>query len=317
MLPHILITFDEFRPEHITRIETAVSGRATVQFLPEDASPEEVETAVQRAEIVFGWPRPEALINSPVRFLQLPSVGYETFVGRGLEQKPGFRMANAGGIMGIPMSEHVLAMMFALVRHIPLYAENRLTRSWRRPEHFGELTGAVLCVVGLGDIGTEIARRGQALGMQVVGVRKHAERTHELVKTVYPVEALDQAVAAADHVVSIMPGGPGTAHLFNAHVFESFKPGACFYNIGRGSSVDEDALIAALKSGHLAGAGLDVFEKEPLPETSPLWDFENVIIAPHVGGRTYLESERMSGLLIRNLNAYLTGQPIANLIIGH
>jgi phosphoglycerate dehydrogenase-like enzyme len=316
MPPRIVIAVDGFTNDHLARIRQTLAGWASLELLDPNAPPDRYKEAVDTAAVVIGWPKPEWLASSAAQFVQLPSVGYENYVGQGLEQKAGFRLANAAGMMGVPMSEHVLAMMLAFIRNIPDNVENKLKKQWRRPVHYGELSESVLCLVGLGDIGTEMARRALALGMRVVGVRKHADRTHSLVKTIYPVQALSEAVALADHVVSVLPGGAETARLFDAEVFSHFKHGAYFYNVGRGSSVDEDALIASLKSGRLGGAGLDVFETEPLPESSPLWDFSNVIIAPHVGGRTFRESDRLCDLLVRNLAACKNGEPLHNIVLA-
>ena len=144
-------------------------------------------------------------------------------------------------------------MMLAFTRRIPQHVRDQQDRNWRRSSRYGEIQDAVLCIVGLGSIGTEVARRGVALGMRVIGVRKHVSKRHELVDEVYPIEKLKKAVTQADHVVSILPGGAGTDRLFTADVFAHFKQGAYFYNLGRGNAVDEGALVNSLSSGHLAG----------------------------------------------------------------
>lgn len=316
MKPHVVIAVDAFTRDHIARIEQALGEWATFARIAEAAPPVVYQSALQSAEIFMGWPDPQALLASPVKFLQLPSVGYDGYTGKGLESKAPFIMANAAGVMNIQMAEHVLGMMFALTRRISEHVRDQQAKRWQHRHPYQEVYGTVMCVVGLGDIGTEMARRGLALGMQVIGVRRDAGKKHSLVEQVYPMAQLQEAVAQADHVVSILPGGAQTARLYDEAMFARFKSGSYFYNIGRGSSVVEDALIVALKSGHLAGAGLDVFANEPLLEDSPLWDMHNVIITPHVGGRSAKEYDRMCDLFIHNLTAYRDGGTQRNIILS-
>lgn len=316
MTTHVLIAADAFTDGHVERIQDALNGWGTAARIAEEAPEAIYHAALQTAEIVIGWPDAAWLASSPVKYFQLPSVGYDGYIGKGLEAKPGFILCNATGVMGKQIAEHVAGMVFALTRRIGQHVRDQQAGIWRQAAPYGEINGTTLCVVGLGDIGTEIARWGLAAAMRVIGVRRDASRGHPLVETVYPLEELKDAVAQADHVVSILPGGASTAHLYNADVFAHFKPGACFYNVGRGSSVDEAALIAALQSGHLAGAGLDVFQQEPLPASSLFWQMSNVIVTPHVAGRSVREFDRMCELFVGNLAAYQRGESLRNVVLA-
>jgi D-2-hydroxyacid dehydrogenase (NADP+) len=312
----VLIAADAFTDAHIKRIQNALDGWGTVVRIAEELSEDAYRAALQTAEIVIGWPEAAWVAASPVQYLQLPSVGYDGYVGQGLEAKTPFILCNATGVMGKQIAEHVAGMVFALTRRIGQHVRDQQAGVWRQAAPYGEINGATLCVVGLGDIGTEIVRWGLSVGMRVIGVRKDANKGHSLVERVYPIGELKAAVAQADHVVSILPGGADTAQLYDADVFAHFKPGAYFYNVGRGRSVDESALIAALQSGHLGGAGLDVFQQEPLPVSSPFWQMNNVIITPHVAGRSVREFDRMCDLFVSNLAAYQRGERLRNVVLA-
>jgi len=311
MKPHVLIAVNDFTEDHMAKIAEALQGWATwTRIDPSDEARYREE--IRRAQAVVGWPKAEWLLDSPVELLLLGSVGWDAYQGKGLERKPGFVLCNARGVMTAAVAEHLLAMMLALTRRLPRHFRDQSERRWERCKTYDEVTGAVACVVGLGDIGTDIARRLAALGMEVIGVRKNADRPHEYASEIYPLSRLKEAVAKADHVVLILPENEETRGMVNAGVFAAMKPGAYFYNLARGGIVDERALCDALQSGRLAGAGLDVFAKEPLPADSPLWDLENVIITPHAGGRSVKEFDRFCSLVAANLRNWRQGAPLIN-----
>lgn len=312
----VLIAADAFTDAHINRIQDALEGWGTGVRIAEESPEKAYRAALQTAEIVIGWPEAAWVAAAPIKYLQLPSVGYDGYVGQGLEDKADFVLCNATGVMGKQIAEHVAGMVFALTRRIGQHVRDQQVGVWRQAAPYGEINGTTLCVVGLGDIGTEIVRWGLSAGMRVIGVRKDVSKGHSLVEKVYSIGELKTAVAQADHVVSILPGGAETAQLYDADVFAHFKPGATFYNVGRGRSVDEAALIAALQSGHLAGAGLDVFQQEPLPASSPFWQMNNVIITPHVAGRSVREFDRMCDLFVSNLAAYRQGERLRNAVLA-
>lgn len=313
-MTHVVITANELRDEHIERVREAIRGWGTVERI-DDRAPEEVLTkALRNAEVVFGLPSAHALLQSNVKLCQLSSVGYNNYIGKGLEQQPALVICNASGTMGPGIAEHVLALMLAQTRHLAKHIRDGAQQRWEREPTYGELFGATVCIVGLGDLGSAIAERCAALGMHVIGVRQDASKGHPIAKQVYATEQLREAVAHADHVVAILPASEQTDRIFDAATFSAMKPGARFYNAGRGSTVDEQALIAALQSGHLGGAGLDVFEKEPLSPASPLWNMAHVIVTPHVAGRSTHEYGRQCDLLIENLQRYHAGEPLRNVL---
>jgi phosphoglycerate dehydrogenase-like enzyme len=315
MPTHVLIAVNDFNSDHMDRISLALKGRATWERIDQFTTPGLFLNGLSRSQVAIGWPEPAWLDQSQVQFLQLPSAGYDSYLAANLDEKPDFVLCNARGVMSIPVAEHFLALMLALVRKLPQHIMDRASSRWQRGQHYGEVLGSKICIVGLGDIGSEIARRCLALGMHVTGVREQSEKGHELVHTIYSATQLKKAVAGADHVVLIFPAGPGMEGSFGDEVFAAMKPGALFYNLARGSVVDERALISHLQTGHLGGAGLDVFTREPLPQNSPLWTMDNVIVTPHVAGRSFKEFDRMCDLFTANLERFFQDRPLLNQVI--
>ena len=197
---------------------------------------------------------------------------------------------------------------------LPEHVRDQEARRWQRPPPYREVTGTTACVVGLGDIGTELARRCIGLGMDVVGVRGDPRKGHEVVQKIYPSSRIAEAVAGADHVFLALPETSATRGLFDDALLARMKPGACLYNLARGPILDEEALLERLTSGHLGGAGLDVFDEEPLPPEHPLWGLENVLITPHAGGRSVREHDRLVALFTENLRRHREGAPLLNYV---
>lgn len=314
MKPKLLIAIDAFDADHVEALAGAVADWAAWERLEEAASPDEHQAAMADTEIMIGWPEPEQVADSPVRLLLLGSAGYEEYQTPELQAKEGFVLCNAAGVYSDRVAEHCLAMMLALTRRLPQYLKAMPTGAWRPHPGHDQLASAIACVVGLGSLGQAVARRCAALGMDVVGVRRHPDRPSPVVGEVFGPGDLRAAVRGADHVVSALPGGPDTEGLFSREVFEAMKPGAYFYNVGRGGAVDEPELIDRLRSGRLAGAGLDVFAAEPLPVDSPLWRLENCIVTPHVAGYTADHTDKLCKLMAFNLRSYRSGAPLRNVV---
>lgn len=313
--PHILIAVDALDEMHITALTTPFADWATWERIPEDTTAELYTAKLSTAEIVIGWPEPQWLANSPsVRLLLCPSVGYESYQGYGLEVKPNFTFCNAGMVYSEGVAEHCVAMMMALTRRLPAYVRGMQSKTWHQQIRHELLAGKTVCIVGLGSIGTAVARRCAALGMTVTGVRRNPNHSSPHVDKIFSSEHLSEAVTDADHVIVALPGGKSTKHLFNRPIFEAMKNGAYFFNVGRGSVVDEPELIAQLQNGHLAGVGLDVFETEPLPDTSLLWAMDNVIVTPHMAGYTADYADELIRHIMNNLQCYRLGKPLPNRI---
>jgi phosphoglycerate dehydrogenase-like enzyme len=221
----------------------------------------------------------------------------------------GVRLTNSSGATASPIAQTAILYMLSLSRNTRAWFRHQDKHEWER-HSFDELDGSRLAVIGLGPIGLEIARLGVALNMEVEGIRRTPQGNEPC--PTFGFDALNDVIARADWVACALPLTPDTKDLFDAERFAAFKKGARFINVGRGELVSEPALIAALQSGHIAGAGLDVFATEPLPEDSPLWDFDNVIITPHSSGSSSSSGLRAEKIFVENLRRYINGEAMRN-----
>ena len=267
------------------------------------------------ADVLFGWPPPEALYSSSIRFLQLPSSGYDAYNTPALSEKPGFILANSRGVVADAVAEHCLALMFALTRHIPFHSRQQSLHHWERVNEYTLLSCSTVAILGMGAIGTTLARKCHALGMNVISVQRDRNQIFED-QEVCNFDSLDSALSRADHVVLTMAALPENAALFTEERFRRMRQESCFYNLGRGSLVDETALLTALRHGHIKAAALDVFAQEPLPSSSPLWDLPNLLITPHVGGRFAGEIDALAQLFATNFERYAQGKHPVNVVLG-
>lgn len=245
----------------------------------------------------------------------VPWAGVER-IATPLMAEKGVVLTNSRGISAPNMAEHAIALMLAFGRALPEFWREQQAKSWRgwnnRPAFF-ELTGQTVLLLGTGAIGQAIAARLRPFGCRLIGARRTNGALAGFDKVV-TFDVLADLLPEVDHVVSTLPMTPLTAGIVDRQFIEAMKPGSYFYNLGRGGTVDQDALIEALQSGHLAGAGLDVTDPEPLPEDSPLWDAPNVLITGHTSGVSPLFGARAAELLRNNLRAYVAGEPLLNVV---
>jgi phosphoglycerate dehydrogenase-like enzyme len=221
----------------------------------------------------------------------------------------GVRLTNSSGATASPIAQTAVLYMLALSRNVRAWFQHQDNREWTR-HGFTELDGARLAVIGMGPIGIEIARLGVALNMQVEAIRRTPTGSEPC--ATFSFDQLPNVLSRADWVAVALPLTSDTREIFNAEMFAIMKPGAYFINVGRGELVDEDSLIDALTSGHLAGAALDVFATEPLPTDSPLWNMENVIITPHSSAASEQSESRSEAIFVENLALYVAGKPMRN-----
>lgn len=220
------------------------------------------------------------------------------------ELSPKVLISKCVGIQGPQMSELALMMMLALTRGLQQQLLAQSQKTWdRQPQPL--LHSKTLCILGLGSIAETLACYSQALGMKVTGVSGRTEAPH--IDRIYPRHRLIEAAADADFLAVLIPLSPATHHIVGAEVLAAMKPSAFLINIARGGCVDEHALLAALESGGIAGAGIDVFETEPLPADSPLWHAPNTILSPHVGGFADTYHEQCFPTVLENMGRYLDG----------
>jgi phosphoglycerate dehydrogenase-like enzyme len=211
------------------------------------------------------------------------------------------------------MAEYVLGLLLLFAKGFPGVLEAQRRHEWR-PRDTERLAGQRLLVVGVGSVGRAIGRLCASAGMMVRGVGTMARGRDDVFGKVFASEDLAPACAWADVVVGAVPAIESTRRLFDESAFEAMGPSTRFVNVGRGSTVDTDALVRALREGRLAGAALDVFEDEPLPSDSPLWDLPNAIVSPHMSANFAGWREAIVELFVENLELYLTGKPLRNVV---
>jgi phosphoglycerate dehydrogenase-like enzyme len=230
----------------------------------------------------------------------------------------GILLTNASGVFSVPMAEHTIGLLLALARNFPdtLRQQEKAQWSqqelWDKPQHFTELNGNVLLIVGYGSIGKEVAKRAQAFGMRVWGVTKSGKGDLAYAEKIVAASDLNTVLPDADYMVLCAPETAETKCLIGAEQIARMKRGARLINVGRGSLLDETALIAALESGALLGAALDVAETEPLPATSPLWRAPNLFIAPHTSAVSDRLWPRETALLMELLERWFDGRELIN-----
>jgi phosphoglycerate dehydrogenase-like enzyme len=226
-------------------------------------------------------------------------------------------VTTASGIYSGPHAEFVLMAMLQHAKDLDRLRRDKAEKVWRRGTT-GTLERKTLCVVGMGSIGRAIAERARPFGMRVVGVKRTVREDDAAwgyADELYATADLRTALGEADFVAVTLPGTPETRHLLDAESIASMRPGAYFSNVGRGTVVDEAALVEALREGHLSGAALDVFEVEPLPQESPLWELENVIMSAHTTDVVpELINAAQTDLFCENLRRYLAGEELINVL---
>lgn len=299
--------------ERLARVRALAPDYRLVVSVDDD----EIERILDDIEIAAARvPRQLIAKGKSLRWMQQWGAGADWLMDTPEAVERDFVLTNASGIHAIPISEHIIAMMLALARKLPQVICQQPRHVWQRPERLQvrELAGSTAVLIGLGAIGGRTARLLDGLEVRVIGVRRHPEIPAEGVSRLVGQEQLLEVLPEADWVIITAPLTPETEGLIDARAFEALKPGACILNIGRGPIIDQEAMIAALRSGKLGGAGLDVTTPEPLPSDSPLWDFNNVIISPHYSGSTPVYEERAFAIFEENLGRYLAGEKLINVV---
>ncbi|MEZ3487298.1 MAG: D-2-hydroxyacid dehydrogenase [Lachnospiraceae bacterium] len=269
---------------------------------------------VERADYILGNVKTEYLPDARhLQFLQLDSAGANEYVRPGV-LPPGVKLCNATGAYGVTIAEYLIGVVFALKKKLPLYEENRKKHSWHDEGMVTNIAGSKTLVLGLGDIGDTFARKMNALGSKVTGVRRSPADKPEYLEGLYQMDALEELLPCADIVVCTLPETPETCHLLDERKLRLMKPEAVLVNVGRGSLIPTQDLIRVLKDGVIAGAAIDVAEQEPLPEDSLLWDTPNLMITPHVAGNYHTQDilERAVKIAGENFQAFLEGRPLRN-----
>lgn len=263
---------------------------------------------------IIGNVPPEECSQCPrLEWLQTWSAGVDKYQRPDVLQ-PGSMLTNASGAYGQSVSEHMFAMMWALMKNLHVYAGNQANADWTDAGRALSPSGMTALVIGTGDIGSHFARLCKSVGMETIGVRRNPSVEAEGIDHTIGFESLEQALPYDDVVAMSVPSTPATHHLLNADRLALLKPEALVLNAGRGDAIDSEALAAALAGNELRGAGLDVTEPEPLPADSPLWHEPRCLITPHVAGGNHLEvtERRIIDIALGNVRCYANGQSLDN-----
>ena len=279
---------------------------------------EGIDEHLRDAEIIFTISlRPDQLATTrKLRWIHAPTAAVHQFLFPELINSDVI-LTNSTEVHGPVVAEHVIALIFALAKKIPQASVLQQKHVWGKEPMWREgycpreIAGATLGLIGVGSIGRRVARMASALGMRVIAVREHINKgAPEGVEAVFAPSELDKLLAQSDFVIMAAPLVSATQGLLNSERIARMKPDSFLINVGRGPQVDEAALADALGSRRIAGAALDVFEHEPLPPDSPLWDLDNLLITPHTAGLTEKLWDRHYGLFSENLRRYLLRQPL-------
>lgn len=329
---NVLIT-RTFTDDQVEKLRN-VSPRLNIMSRPVEAAEDFAGGLMDEIEVLYAahtLPRPE---DAPrLRWVQLHSAGADHIVDEPLFTDTDIAFTTTSGIHTINMAEYTMAQILSYAHHLPEMFEDKQDGTWPE-DRWGrylpdELHGMTLGIIGYGSIGREIARQAQVFGMTVLAIKSNLRELSndhtfrvpgtgdpdaEIPDRIYPVEALHSVLKESDYVVLTVPLTEDTHHMIDADALAAMKSSAVLINIARGGVVDEPALVDALQQGTIRAAALDVFEEEPLPEDSPLWQLPNVTISPHISGLTPYYDERATDLFADNLRRFVAGEPLLNVV---
>ena len=311
-------SLNDMRGELLASFERVSDGIEIVTVSGREFTGEEGVTLAE-AQVILGFCSPQLIRTAKnLHWLQHFGPGVDRCLLSPEAQDADFILTNAQHTAGPPIAEHVIAMLMMLTRNLQYFHHLQQEQVWQRPPDTPspmiEIGGKTMLVAGLGGIGTEVARRAAGLGMRVIATRRSSREGPGFVDYVGLSDELLELAAQADVIVNALPLTRETTGIFGREFFDALKQGAYFISIGRGKSTDTAELIAALKSGRLAGAGLDVTDPEPLTKGHELWSLPNVIITPHISYMTDRGIERNVLVITENLRRYINGERMLNVV---
>ena len=285
--------------------------RIRLEELPRNTTPSTAQ--LQEAEAMLTWGPPAGtLAQMPkLRWAQALTAGVEHWLAR-TDLSPSLTLTCARGPHRVQMPENILGALFHITKPYAAIVGDNAASTWTRRDSSTQ-AGQTLGILGLGAIGQELARKAAALEMRVIGTRR-ATGALAHVERVYAPEETDEVLAQSDFVVLLLPATPETENIINATRLARMKKTAWLLNFGRGALIDDAALVAAAKSGTIAGAILDVFRQEPLPKDDPFWSTENILVLPHIGGLHSARDSMVAALLVENLRRFLDGAPLKEVV---
>jgi len=300
--------------DNLERIEAVAAGVSAEAA----GTMEEAMARAAEAEVIQAGHWSDELWKAApkLKWVHSGGAGVERFMTPDFVASP-IILTNSQGVYAVPIADHVMAFILHFSRRFGDLVRKQLAHEWEGWEErrtSGELCEKTLGIVGLGGIGSEVAKRAKAFGMRVIATRRRPDRGGDFADEVRGPDQLAWLLRESDYVALCSALTQETRHLIGADEFRLMRPTAYITNIGRGELIDEQALIAALREGVIAGAGLDVFGQEPLPPDSPLWDMPNVMITPHDAGSSPQSHERFMAIFLENLRRYVAGEPLLNVV---
>lgn len=309
----VCIAFSE--ASHRSSISTAAAalGYAVDYY---DA-PEDMIPRIEEYEIIYGHPAPEIVTRAKnLKWMCSDFAGVEKYLPDEVWPHADCLLSNSSGAYGPTIAEHIIMVLLMLLRRMPEYEKDLAERRWTFHAPIRSITGSHFVLLGTGDIGANTARRLKALGASVTGVCRSGRSTEAAFDRVLPLSELDRVLPTADALIMSLPATKETVGILSAERIALLPRRAFVINVGRGSAIDQEALVSALKSRSLAGAALDVMLPEPLPADHPLWDCPNTIITPHISGNLSLglTCDLDVRMFLADLQRYSEGKPLANLV---
>lgn len=310
----LAVCADFLTEEHRAQIDrTAADAGLSAAYITQAVLAERIA----EFEVLFGYIPPEILPRAKcLRWLCAASAGVDHLLDDALWPRPDCLLSNSSGAYGPTISEHILMVLLMLLRRMPEYQQPLLRREWPFLTPIRSITGSRMVLLGTGDIGSHTARRLKALGAEVTGVCRSGRTSEPAFDRVVPVSELDSVLPGADALILALPATRETAGILSRERLALLPKTAYVVNVGRGSAIDQEALVDALRDGHLAGAALDVMTPEPLPADHPLWSCPNTILTPHVSGNMSmgLTCDLDVGMFCRDLAHYGKGEPLEHLV---
>jgi D-2-hydroxyacid dehydrogenase (NADP+) len=309
----VMLSPDQISVSQLEEIQAISPGRKLLVSLDRP----EIESHTGEIEIAVGWvPHDLVAKCENLRWFQQWGAGADWLLSRPELVEKKFTLTNASGIHAIPISEHIFALLLAFARRLPTAIKAQEKHNWleQSSHELFELAGKTMVLLGVGAIGERTAMIANAMGMRVLGVRKNPMLPASGVEKMFDPSQLMEILPQADFLVLTIPLTSDTRGIIGEPELKALKPTAYVINIGRGGTIQQTCLQQALQQSWIAGAGLDVFETEPLPPDSPLWEMENVILTSHYAGLTPKYTQRGMDIFIDNLRRYQAGNPLHNVV---
>ena len=269
-------------------------------------------------EVIYGMPRPSELKTfTNLKWFCGSFAGVDAYLDDSLYPSPEVMLSNSSGAYGVTIAEHLIMVTLMLLRHEMTYCADAAAHRWGAVQPMRSIIGSTITVLGTGDIGTEFARRAKAMGAASIrGVRRTRKAADPAFDAIYTHDELDTLLPDTDILVMALPSTGETKNILSAERIALLPPTAYVVNVGRGSAIDQPALVEALNAGKLAGAALDVFAEEPVPAGDPVWTAQNLLLTPHISGQMSLgyTRDRNVALFCEDLERYGRGEKPARLV---